>query len=98
YAPDTGKINADKEKLKIAFLNIIVNAIEAMSAGAGVLRLKTEKRNGKCAVTISDNGLGIDKDSLTKLFEPYFTNKRRGSGLGLANTQAIILTHKGSIE
>ncbi len=98
YAPGTGQINADKEKLKIAFLNIIVNAIEAMTTDEGVLMLKTESKNGKCVVTISDNGAGIDNESLSQLFEPYFSKKPGGSGLGLANTQAIILTHKGNIE
>lgn len=98
YAGQLSDISADRDKLKIAFLNLIVNAIEAMKAGEGVLRLRTETRNGRCVVTISDNGVGIDQESLGKLFEPYFTSKSRGSGLGLANTQAIILTHKGNIE
>jgi signal transduction histidine kinase len=48
-------------------------------------------------VEISDNGSGMSKESLSKLFEPYFTTKPKGSGLGLANTQNIILNHKGTI-
>jgi signal transduction histidine kinase len=49
-------------------------------------------------ITISDNGSGIDKESLTKLFEPYFTSKPKGNGLGLTNTQNIILSHNGHIQ
>jgi signal transduction histidine kinase len=49
-------------------------------------------------VQISDNGVGIDKDSLDKIFEPYYTGKSKGNGLGLTNTQNIILNHKGTIN
>ena len=49
-------------------------------------------------VIITDNGHGMDETALTKLFEPYFTNKPKGNGLGLANTQNIIFNHKGSIH
>lgn len=98
YAEDIPDISVDSEKIKIAFLNIIVNAIEAMQADKGILTIKTETRNGKSIVTISDNGSGIDKESLSKLFEPYFTSKPKGNGLGLTNTQNIILSHNGHIQ
>src|SRR5579862_2216104 len=98
YSQDTRKILVDKEKMKIAFLNIIVNAIEAMETGKGILILKTESDKDKCVVIIADNGKGIDDESLSKLFEPYFTNKSGGTGLGLTNTQNIIFTHNGQIS
>jgi signal transduction histidine kinase len=98
YSQDPRKIFVDKEKMKIAFLNIIVNAIEAMESGKGILILKTESEKEKCIVKIADNGKGIDKESLSKLFEPYFTNKSKGTGLGLTNTQNIIFTHNGQIS
>jgi len=88
---------ADVEKLKIAFLNIIVNAIEAMEPNKGVLHIKTEDNNGRCIAVITDNGKGMNKEHLSKLFEPYFTTKEKGTGLGLANTQNIIIGHKASI-
>lgn len=97
YSTDICDVFVDSEKIKIAFLNIIVNAIEAMEAGKGVLKIKTEKRKNKCVITISDNGTGISEESLYRLFEPYFTSKLKGTGLGLTNTQNIILNHKGSI-
>lgn len=94
---DDPEIMADKEKITIAFLNIIVNAIEAMPENTGVLYLKTEINNDRCVVTISDNGKGMDNESLSRLFEPYFTTKEKGNGLGLTNTQNIILGHQATI-
>ncbi len=98
FTKDICDISVDVERIKIAFLNIIVNAIEAMEPEKGILYLKTESKNGKCVITISDNGIGMDKESLSKLFEPYFTSKPKGTGLGLTNTQSIILNHKGLIS
>jgi signal transduction histidine kinase len=99
YAQDAGTISVDREKLKIAFLNIIINALEAMQdKECGVLTIETKKDEDKCLIQISDNGLGMDKDSEAKLFEPYFTTKQKGNGLGLTNTQNIILNHKGTIN
>ena len=89
-------IPADTEKLKIAFLNLIVNAIEAMDNN-GKLEITTKSLPGKCLVTISDNGKGMQQSQLDRLFEPYFTTKVKGNGLGLANSHNIILGHKGSI-
>ncbi len=91
-------IMADVEKINIAFLNIIVNAVEAMDENIGLLILKTENKDSRCVVTITDNGKGMDKESLQKLFEPYFTTKEKGNGLGLTNTQNIILSHNASIH
>jgi len=98
YSNNIGEVSADKEKMKIAFLNLIVNAIEAMEPEKGKLLVKTKAENNKCVIEIIDNGSGIDKDSMAKLFEPYFTNKPKGNGLGLTNTQNIILNHKGTIS
>ncbi len=98
YGRKIPDISIDVSKMEIAFLNIIVNAIEAMPVENGILTLRTEERNNKCVVTISDNGIGMDKETLSKLFEPYFTNKQKGNGLGMTNTQNIILNHKGTVE
>ncbi len=98
FSPEACDVWVDAEKIKIAFFNIIINAIDAMEAGKGVLRLKTEARAEKCMVIIADNGEGIGEDMLNKLFDPYFTGKPSGTGLGLTNTQNIILNHKGAIS
>src|SRR6202012_5461585 len=94
YADGVCDIAVDVERIKIAFLNLIVNAIEAMEPGKGTLMLKTAASpENKCRITITDNGGGIDKESQSKIFEPYFTSKLQGNGLGLTNTQNIILNH-----
>jgi signal transduction histidine kinase len=97
YSDDICDVSVDVERIKIAFLNIIVNALEAMEHDKGVLRLKTASVDGKCTIYISDNGSGIDKESMSKLFEPYFTSKPKGTGLGLTNAQNIIVNHNGII-
>jgi len=63
----------------------------------GTLTIRTAHKNDKCVVTITDNGRGMNKEALSKLFEPYFTTKENGTGLGLTNTQNIILSHKAAI-
>lgn len=91
------EILVDADKIKIAFLNVIINAVEAMQAGEGILTIDTRNEEKNCIITISDNGHGMDETELSKLFEPYFTSKPKGNGLGLANTQNIIFNHKGNI-
>ncbi|HMJ48060.1 MAG TPA: ATP-binding protein [Ferruginibacter sp.] len=98
YEKDMREVFVDGEKLKIAFLNLIVNAIEAMEPGKGILQIHTKAEDNKCVIEICDNGYGMTDEQMNKLFEPYFTTKKNGNGLGLANTQNIILNHKGSIN
>ena len=95
---DLPKLMADQEKLKIAFLNIIVNAIEAMEVNEGILEVISLLENGKIKIVIQDNGKGIHKDDLKILFDPFFTGKRSGMGLGLTTTKNIINSHYGEIE
>ncbi len=96
FEEDMCTISADVQKIKVAFLNIIVNAIEAMDQH-GVLSITTSSVANKCVIKISDNGIGMSREQVDKLFEPYFTTKEKGNGLGLANSQNIILGHNGSI-
>ena len=97
YSTDVCNVLVDDDKIKIAFLNIIVNAIEAMEKSKGVLNLRTKNSGETCIIEIEDNGNGMDDDTLQKLFEPYFTSKPNGNGLGLTNCQNIILSHRGNI-
>jgi signal transduction histidine kinase len=98
YLREKCMVPVDPEKLKLALLNIIVNAIEAMEKEKGVLTIQTAVEGDKCVIQISDNGSGMDDDALQKVFEPYFTTKMKGTGLGLTNTQNIILNHRGNIS
>lgn len=91
-------IAADKSKLKIAFTNIFINAVEAMEAGKGVLSISLKEVNNIYKVTIGDNGYGIAPESLPKLFEPFFTMKKNGMGLGLAASQSIFQSHKAAVQ
>ncbi len=98
YANPGCEVLVDVEKMKIAFLNVIVNAIEAMEKDKGVLEIQTTETNDKCIIDIKDNGSGMDAETIQKLFDPYFTRKSNGAGLGLTHTQNIILNHKGNIQ
>ncbi len=99
FSRDICDVSLDVGKIKVAFSNIIFNAFDAMEEGCGILKIKTEGKNNKCIITISDNGAGMNEETLSKIFEPYFTTKtKRGSGLGLMQSQNIILNHGGEIE
>lgn len=90
-------IIGDEDKLIIALLNIIINGIEAMKAGEGKMIIRSFIEDNNVCLRISDNGSGIEPQNLVKLFEPFFTNKTKGTGLGLTATQNIIIQHKGTI-
>jgi len=92
------EIDADESKLKIALLNVLMNAIEAVEANAGEIRIAYKCQNDKCLISIGDNGCGIKDEYLHKIFDPYFTGKSTGVGLGLATTRSIINMHNGKIE
>ncbi len=98
YGNDVAYIMGDISKLKIAFLNIIINAIEAMEPDTGILAISIESDALQHKVLLSDNGIGISEENLTHLFEPYFTSKRNGMGLGLASTLNILQSHKALVE
>jgi len=98
YDLDACIISADAEKLKIAFLNIILNAVEIMEEGVGVLQVKTAGSGDGCWISISDNGPGIAPEHISHIFEPYFTRKPQGVGLGLSSTLSIVQSHQGRME
>lgn len=99
YPDKPAFIWADKEKMKIAFLNIIINAVEAMKGKEEQqLDITVESLPLHNTVTIADQGCGISNENITRLFEPYFSSKRNGMGLGLASTLNILQSHKASIE
>lgn len=91
-------INADEEKLKIALLNIIINASEAMDPNNGVLSIKIEKKQGEYMLIIKDNGCGLDKEQVDKLFDAFYTQKHGGIGVGLSSVKNILEEHDAKIE
>lgn len=101
YQDDLPLVVADRSQLQQVFINIILNAVDAMK-GKGTLTLKTNLSIGEpfLNISISDTGHGIDKKDRSRLFEPFFTTKEvsAGTGLGLAICYSIIQKHEGIIE
>ena len=96
-------INMDREKFIMAFRNLIKNAIEAMeNSKSSIIYISSYHDiidlNEFFIVSITDTGIGIESGNLHKIFEPYFTSKDKGTGIGLATVEKIISEHKGTIE
>ncbi len=104
-------VEADKGQINQVINNLVINAIQAMPGGGQLtLTAKNFVKNGQqngleqieekflISISIEDTGHGIPKENLNKIFDPYFTTKQRGSGLGLATTFAIIKKHGGHIS
>lgn len=91
-------IYADKQKLQIALLNIIVNASEAMLPEKGVLRVKIDKAQKSYQLTISDNGCGMHQEQLERLFESFYTQKPEGMGIGLSSVKNILEEHDATVK
>jgi len=90
-------ISADEVQLKQAFSNIMLNAVQAMPDG-GELTIANRTNNENIGIDIIDTGTGISKEDLDKMFNPLFSTKAQGTGLGLTVCQGIIEIHGGSIE
>ncbi|BAV06058.1 PAS domain S-box-containing protein [Filimonas lacunae] len=91
-------VQIDLEKMNSAFLNLLTNAIEAIEHNEGLITLSSEKSKDGVLVKIQDNGMGISTESLGRLFEPYYTTKRNGMGLGMVATLNILQAHNATIE
>ncbi len=98
YPDDPLTIDADKKKLVIAVTNILINAIEAMEVSKGNLTIRLSSTNDDHTIIIQDNGHGIPKEYLTRLFDPFFTMKKNGTGLGLTASYMIIQSHKARLQ
>jgi signal transduction histidine kinase len=94
--PDLPLLKADREYLRQTLLNLILNGLQAMPEG-GTLTLEANTSNGNLLITVTDNGVGIPRETLPRIFEPYFTTKAKGSGLGLAIARRIVEAHGGTI-
>ena len=90
-------LQLDENLIKQALLNIFKNAIAAMPGG-GSLKISTKIRENRAIIKISDSGIGIPSEELGKIFEPYFTTKSNGNGLGLTIVYKVIKEHGGEIK
>jgi signal transduction histidine kinase len=91
------KINCDEQKIRTVFTNILLNAIQALE-GYGTISIKISGQTKFVKIEISDSGPGIREEDLPKIFEPLFTTKQTGTGLGLPTCKNIVEQHKGTIS
>ena len=95
---DLPKINADRVQLQQVFMNLILNAIEAMKETGGVLTVKTQLgENGQLLISVSDIGVGLPKEKTEQIFDTFFTTKPQGSGMGLSISRSIVEAHGGRL-
>jgi two-component system, sporulation sensor kinase D len=90
-------IVCSKDQMKQVILNVVKNAFESMNGG-GTLLIEVSNIKDKCNIKITDSGIGIPKENLAKLFDPFYTLKESGTGLGLAVCKTIIQSFGGSIQ
>ncbi|MDO9289082.1 MAG: ATP-binding protein [Thermodesulfovibrionales bacterium] len=90
-------LNIDPELIKTCIFNVILNAFQAMPDG-GTLTIKTGARDGILSIYISDTGIGVANDDLSKVFDPFFTTKKNGLGIGLALTRRVVEEHGGKVS
>ena len=95
-APGLPVLEVDQDQLKQAFYNIVKNSSEAMKQG-GLLKIRTGADSEWVNIRFSDTGGGMTQEAMARIFEPYFTTKQSGSGLGLMITQRIVRAHGGEV-
>jgi len=94
---DLPLIELDRDQMKQAFYNVIKNSFEAMKA-RGILRIRTDKDDSHVIIRFADRGGGISPENLSRVFEPYFTTKSSGTGLGLLIVRRIVREHGGELS
>ncbi|MBI4746476.1 MAG: hypothetical protein HY786_08055 [Deltaproteobacteria bacterium] len=90
-------LNADAPKIRQVFTNVVKNAVESMPEG-GILRVSAKEKEGFLVTVIADSGVGIPKENIERIFEPFFTSKIGGTGLGMAIVKHFIDMHDGEIK
>ena len=98
FSPDVPSVRVDRDQVSQALLNLLLNSMESMD-GEGKIRIDLRKSNSRplMELVISDTGKGIPQEDLGKVFDPFFSTKRKGTGLGLAIVHQIVESHKGEI-
>ncbi len=96
-SPDLPPVEGDPEQLQQVVLNLTLNAIQAMPDG-GRLTVSARRENAACTIRVTDEGSGISEADLEKIFDPFYTTKQGGTGLGLSVAHQIIAQHGGAIK
>jgi signal transduction histidine kinase len=94
---DLPEIEMDADQIRQVLVNIVMNAVQAMPDG-GRLTIATGQRDRLLEVEIADTGCGMPRETIGKIFDPLFTTRAKGIGLGLAVCQTIVERHEGHIE
>lgn len=95
---DLPEIPGDRGMLKQVFLNLLLNAIQAKSGGEGLVEITTESISPNVIIRIKDYGCGIEPSIMEDIFQPFFSTKTEGSGIGLSTSKHIISQHNGSMK
>jgi signal transduction histidine kinase len=97
-AADLPKITADRVQLQQVLMNLMLNGIEAMKEAGGMLTVKTERSEcGQVLISVTDTGVGLPAGKADEIFNPFFTTKPQGSGMGLAISRSIVESHGGRL-
>ena len=91
------EIECDFEAIKVVLINLIINAMHAIN-GKGTIKISSKIRDNKAIIQIEDSGTGIPEEIMGKIFDPLFTTKQEGTGLGLASCKSLIEQHNGKIS
>jgi signal transduction histidine kinase len=96
-ASELPKIMIDRVQLQQVFMNLMLNAIEAMKDAGGELTVKSELQDGQLQFSVSDTGVGLPREEVDQIFSAFFTTKPQGSGMGLAISRSIVESHGGRL-
>jgi PAS domain S-box-containing protein len=96
-APELPKITADRIQLQQVFMNLMLNAIEAMNESGGELTMRSQLQDGQLLFSVSDTGPGLPVGIADQIFSAFFTTKPQGSGMGLAISRTIVESHGGRL-
>jgi len=91
------ELSIDAEQIRQVLLNLAINALQAVKKG-GQIVFKTNLKDGSCIITVEDTGDGISEENLPKIFDPFFSTKEKGVGLGLSIAHRIINGHHGKLS
>jgi C4-dicarboxylate-specific signal transduction histidine kinase len=96
-AAELPKVRAERVQLQQVFMNLMLNAIEAMQVEGGEVTVKSQLRDSQLLLSVSDTGVGLPTEKMEQIFSAFFTTKSQGSGMGLAISRSIVESHGGRL-
>jgi len=95
---DLPPVNGEASQLRQVLLNLVLNAVDAIGARKGTVRVEAREQDALVRLRVEDDGDGMDPDTLARIFDPFFTTKAKGRGLGLAAVAGIVKSHEGTLD